>query len=132
MQPRVVGSAFLLYVMALLPCFLVSFLVPVDDGFARRMLPGVLTGTVGILTSWLSWWGAVEPLIKRKKVIHQEEKKEEQHTCAICGGGIEKEVLKDCVHRCGRLFHRGCYAASATAYRGPEGFCHVCNVKLPS
>ena len=130
MQPRVIGSALLLYVMVLFPCYFVSLLLPVDEGFFRRMLPGIVTGGIGLLVSWLSWWGAVEPLIKKKAVVQEEIVQDTVHTCAICGGGIAENVLKDCVHQCGRVFHQGCYTASASAYRGPEGFCHVCNVKL--
>ena len=130
MQLRVIGTALLLYIMTLIPCFFVSILVPVDDGFVHRMLPGIVTGTVGMLISWLAWWGAVEPLIKRKETIQEEEQVSAEQVCAICGGGIANNVLANCVHKCGRYFHQGCYTASATAYRGPEGFCHVCKVKL--
>jgi ribosomal protein L37AE/L43A len=130
MQPKVIGSAILLYMMALLPCFLVSFLIPTEDGFVRRMIPGMISGIVGILISWLAWWGAVERLIRKKKEVTEEEEQQTQHTCVICGGAISTNVLTNCVHQCGRTFHKGCYTASATAYRGPEGFCHVCKVKL--
>ena len=128
MQPRVIGSALLLYIMVLAPCYFVSLLVPVDEGFIRRMLPGIITGIVGLLVSWLSWWGAVEPLIKQKKKVQEIVQKEVVQTCVICGGGIATDVLTHCSH--GQSCHQGCFTASATAYRGPEGFCHVCNLKL--
>ena len=127
-QPRVVGSALLVYIMALVPCFFISFLVPTDDGFLQRMFPGIITGIVGLLISWLSWWGAVEPLIKRKKEIQEEEKQAVQYVCVICGGSVAENMLTYCSH--GQPCHKGCFTASATAYRGPEGFCHVCTLKL--
>lgn len=128
MQPRVIGSAVLLYAMVLVPCYFVSLLVPVDEGFIRRMLPGIITGMVGLLISWLSWWGAVEPLIKRTAVVREVVQQETVRICVICGGGVAPEMLTHCSH--GQPCHKGCYTASATAYRGPEGFCHVCNAKL--
>jgi uncharacterized ubiquitin-like protein YukD len=130
MDVRVIGSAVLLYMMALIPCFLVSLILPIDEGFLHRMLPGIITGIVGLLVSWLAWWGAVEPLAKREAAPQAEAAQQAQYACAICGGGITEDMLAQCVHQCGRFFHKGCYQASAAAYRGPQGFCHVCKVKV--
>ena len=130
MDVRIIGAAFLLYIMALIPCFLVSLLLPVDNGFFHRMMPGIITGFVGLLVSWLAWWGAVEPLVKRQEAPQLDIVQQVQYVCAICGGGIAEDMVAQCVQQCGRIFHKGCYQASATAYRGPQGFCHVCKIKL--
>ena len=128
---RVFATAVVLYVMALLPCFLALFFVFVEKSTFSLMLPGILTGLVGILVGWLSWWGAVEPLPDQKRVAEQGEEQEgEQMICGICGGPIEESVLQYCTYQCGRYFHKGCYAASASVYRGRPGFCHVCKNKV--
>jgi hypothetical protein len=130
MQPQVIGSAFLLYLMAILPCFLVSFLIPVDSGFLKRMVPGVVSGVVGLLISWLAWWGAVERLIRKKKEVVQEQVQQTQFTCAICGGVIKPAVLVSCIHKCGRNYHKGCFTANKIANRGVKVQGHVCEVEL--
>lgn len=128
MQPKVIGLAFVLYLMALLPCYLVSFLVPADPGFMRRMLPGVLSGVVGLLVGWLAWWGSVERLIRKKNEVVQEKVQQAQYSCAICGGAIKSTVLVTCVHQCGRKFHKGCFTANKIASRGSKVIGHVCEV----
>ena len=130
MQARVIGSAAVLYLMALVPCIFVALFVNIELGeFLKSMIPGALTGMVGILLSWLSWWGAVEALPKRERVVEQQQEQVQENKCGICGGVVTADVLVVGVHQCAHLptppvFHRGCYAASASVYRGPEGFCH--------
>ena len=125
MRTKVVLSAFVLYLMALVSCFLVSLVVPTEEGFLNRMFPGVITGIVAMLIGWMSWWGAVEALVRKKVEQKQETNKPVNHRCGVCGGTIAKNVLKysPC---CRRYFHTGCYIAAQDAYRGPIGFCPVC------
>ncbi|MEC7983848.1 MAG: hypothetical protein VX278_01710 [Myxococcota bacterium] len=136
MRAKVIGSAAILYVMSLFPCIFVALFVVDDVGaFIVSMIPGTMTGLIGLLLSWLSWWGAVESLPKREQVIEQEEEAVKQNICGICGGAVSDDVLVVGVHQCPHLpsppvFHKGCYTASASVYRGPEGFCHVCKTKM--
>jgi len=125
MRIKIIGSALVLYLMAIVPCFVVSYIIPIDEGFGQRLLLGFGTGFVGLLISWIAWWGAVEPLVHKKVVQKQVQAKKTQHQCGLCGGGISSEVLEFSAC-CNRWFHTGCYAASHAAYRGPKGFCPIC------
>ena len=136
-NPKVILLAFGVFFLSLLPCFLVSLLVPTEEGFLSRMVPGMLMGGFGLMISWISWWGAVEPLNKKKQEEHKEAEQKKAENCGICGGPVDPSVMTRSTNNCrnpscfGGVFHKGCYAASATAYRGPGGFCHVCKTKLP-
>jgi uncharacterized ubiquitin-like protein YukD len=81
-------------------------------------------GAMGVLLGWLAWYGAVEPL---PKVTHAEQKVGEASVtwpCGICGGAVTPDVKAECVYRCGRVFHVGCYQAKVAITDGAS--CAVC------
>ena len=119
-----------MFALATLPCFLVSYFVPAVDGFVSRMFPGIVTGLVGSVLSWISWWGPVEALNKKKQEEIKEVATKDLPICAICGGAVMPNVLMRSANNCPtcapNVFHKGCYNAKLTAYYGPEGHCKIC------
>jgi hypothetical protein len=81
-------------------------------------------GALGILLGWLAWYGAVEPLpaVAPKEVKAAEERV--TWPCGICGGPVTVDVKAECVYRCGRVFHQGCYTAKNALGDGKT--CAVC------
>ena len=89
------------------------------------MIPGVLAGTASMLLSWVSWWGPVENLSSKAKILEEQKEQLEVRHCHICGGEVESAVLQFCPH--GYPVHQGCYQARIAVYKGPAGFCQVCS-----
>ncbi len=115
----------------------IAFLTPVivnDAEFLEvyaRAVPGFVLGVGGVFLGWLAWWGAVEALPPR--VVQQVEKQAVQETladCAICGQPVAVDVKHPCAYGCGKVFHAGCQRAKAVTYRGDQGRCAVCNVRV--
>ena len=151
---RVILLGVTLFAIALLPCFLVSYFIPesafepstpVEPGeepeklsvqfiYFTRMFPGMITGFVGTVISWVAWWGAVEPLNKKQQEEIKEEAAKDLPKCAICGGPVAAHVLVRSSNNCRtcapNVFHQGCYTAKLTAYYGPEGHCKICKSYL--
>ncbi len=91
--------------------------------FAPLVL-GVFGGMIGVLMSWLAWYGAVEPLPERTAAHVLAEEQEAVYACGICGLDVPPDVRTDCMYRCGRVFHTGCYQARQSVWN-KEG-CAVC------
>lgn len=90
------------------------------------LLPGVIAGMLGVLTGWLAWWGAVEPLPPVEYRPPEEVKTVGVVSCGICSRPVDPAVLSECVHGCGQAFHTGCFQAKKAVYRGEAGKCVVC------
>jgi uncharacterized ubiquitin-like protein YukD len=89
-------------------------------------LPGIIAGMLGVLTGWLAWWGAVEPLPPVEFRPPEEVKVVGAVNCGICARPVDVSVRSECVHGCGQVFHTGCYQAKKAIYRGEGGQCVVC------
>jgi uncharacterized ubiquitin-like protein YukD len=92
---------------------------------------GVIFGVFGVVTGWLAWWGAVEPL--PPMAIQKIEDAPQQTLavpCGICGQLVEPDVRSECQYKCGRVFHQGCYKAKIAVYRGDRSKCAVCGVQV--
>lgn len=93
----------------------------------QKVIIGALAfvaGMFGCLISWLAWYGAVEPL---PKITSQEAEAAQgalQYPCGICGGPVTDDVKADCVYKCGRVFHIGCYQTRQSMSTGAS--CAVC------
>jgi len=85
---------------------------------------GFIGGLSGVLMSWLAWFGAVEPLPDRTVAHAVAAEQQAVYQCGICGLDVPPDVRADCVHRCGRVFHSGCYAARQAVWNNPG--CAVC------
>lgn len=98
-----------------------------------QSLPGFVLGFGAVFLGWLAWWGAVEPLPELMRVDPGEQAAQQAVAtapCGICGLAVTPEVREDCVHQCGQVFHKGCYAARVSVYRGDSRFCAVCNARV--
>jgi uncharacterized ubiquitin-like protein YukD len=130
---RIAATAVVLYTLIFVLVFLPSVLAgePVGQVYAESM-PGFITGLVGVLMGWLAWWGPVEPLpvTAPRQVVEEQAASVALVPCGICGGGVAPDVLQECVHRCGQTFHKGCYQARMSVYRGDPRFCGVCNARV--
>lgn len=86
-------------------------------------------GLVGVGIGWLAWFGAVAPLPKATTDAAAAQKVQAvtQEQCAICGNEVTAELRADCMFRCGRVFHSGCYRARQ-AMVGND-VCGVCGFK---
>lgn len=94
-------------------------------------LAGLIFGIFGVVTGWLAWWGAVEPLPPmEKKVAVDAPQVSLAVPCAICGQPAEPNVRMDCQYKCGRVFHQGCYKAKVAVYRGDRNKCAICGVQV--
>lgn len=130
---RVGGTAFALYLIALLPPLFAPVLLSGMDlgAFLRIFAPGIFLGLAGLMVSWLAWWGPVEPL-NRQRVQEQRQAEGEQDlpTCGICKRGVEKEyqVLNTQCHAgCqGIIFHQGCLTAKYSSNTRDPRLCPVC------
>lgn len=132
-QVRVIGTALVLYLLIFVLVFLPSVLTgeSVTRVYAQSV-PGFVTGMVGALFGWLAWWGAVEPLPAEapRAAVDVQAAEVPMVPCGICGGGVSPDVLQHCVHRCGQTFHKGCYQARMSVYRGDPRFCGICNARV--
>jgi uncharacterized ubiquitin-like protein YukD len=110
-----------------------AFLTPIFVG--GFTLQGVLTdaavgfifGLVGVVTGFLAWFGAVEPLPPQQVVQMEAAPAAVVINCGICGQPVDATVRAECAHRCGQFFHQGCYKAKQAVYRGDRNKCAVCN-----
>lgn len=84
-------------------------------------------GGFGILLGWLAWYGAVEPLPKVTQAEVKEGEAMVTWPCAICGGPVTAEIKAECVYKCGRVFHAGCYQAKQAL--GDGSTCAVCGFR---
>lgn len=97
----------------------------------RDLLPGLISGMVGVFIGWLAWWGAVEPLPEKRAAAAEEGPAEVAAVpCGICHGGVTPDVRQDCPYRCGQSFHVGCHRARVSVYRGDPGYCAICNARV--
>jgi drug/metabolite transporter (DMT)-like permease len=93
---------------------------------AAHAIPGVIVGMLGVMTGWLAWWGAVEPLPPVAVQQVETAKPVEMVPCGICGQGVEAGVRKECRYGCGKVFHQGCLKARESVFRGDNRKCAVC------
>lgn len=96
---------------------------------ASALVPGAIGGLGGVLLAWLAWFGAVEPLPRQALSTAKIQAAAAQQViaCGICGQAVDEEHRADCVYKCGRVFHSGCYRARQ-AMAGP-GVCGVCGFR---
>lgn len=96
---------------------------------ALAMVPGLFVGIGGVLMAWLAWFGAVEPLPKQvlQVVAMAVQQQNAVLQCAICSQDIAEEVRQDCVFKCGRVFHSGCYRSRQAM--APPGTCAICGYR---
>jgi hypothetical protein len=87
----------------------------------------LIGGGMGVLLGWLAWYGAVEPLPKVTQADVKVGEAMVTWPCGICGGPVTAEVKADCVYRCGRVFHQGCYQAKVALSDGQS--CAVCGFR---
>ena len=131
---RVLLAGLALYCMLVVPgAVIVPLALDLSVGeFFSTMIQGVLAGLIGVLFSWVAWWGAVEPLPENAflpaQQSHDHDDSNRLHECGVCGGGIQPNVLAQC--QCGKFFHQGCFTAQKAIYNGPPGFCEVCRGRL--
>ena len=97
------------------------------QGLVAQALPGVIAGMLGVLVSWLAWWGAVEPLPPMQVMQAEAPVALALATCGICARPVDQSVRNDCVHGCGQIFHVGCFKAKQAMYRGDPRRCVVCD-----
>ena len=111
--------------------WLVLLLSPLITAVLAGTLPWLLIGWIPLM-GWLAWWGPVEPLpvTAPRQVVEEQAASVALVPCGICGGGVAPDVLQECVHRCGQTFHKGCYQARMSVYRGDPRFCGVCNARV--
>lgn len=132
-QMKIGITAFVLFLIALIPPFLASIVWNEKEfiDFLVRMLPGIVTGFASLIVSWLGWWGAVEPLNRQ---VVQVQRAIEQNTelpkCGICARDVEVQFDVICPHHCGRHFHTGCLTARQSSFQGDARLCAVCNVRV--
>ena len=121
-------------VSVLLPCVVLALVIAMyisGDALTevyRETAAGLIFGLVGVMTGWLAWWGAVEPLPIRNTVI--EETVEEGAAvvaCALCGQNVLPDVRTECPNGCGAFFHTGCYRARVSVLPHGESPCPVCS-----
>jgi transcription elongation factor Elf1 len=94
-------------------------------------VPGVLAGCVGVLVGWLAWWGPVEPLPPVEEVEAVQERQAVATVyCGVCGQQVQPEVRRECPHGCGRFFHKGCFDARISVYRGDARVCGICGQQV--
>jgi uncharacterized ubiquitin-like protein YukD len=96
---------------------------------AKALGPAVLAGLFGVLQGWLAWYGAVEPLPKATIVAaaSQQQAAAQVASCGICGQAVTPEVRADCMFKCGRVFHSGCYKARQSMVGNDS--CAVCGFR---
>jgi hypothetical protein len=83
-----------------------------------------VAGLFGAIIAWLAWYGAVESLPKITRREAQDAQAALQFPCGICGGPVSEDVKADCVYKCGRVFHVGCYQTRQSM--GTGAACAVC------
>lgn len=117
----------MLFILAILPA---AVLIKVDpQTLAIALVPGFFAGLGGVLIAWLAWFGPVEPVQRQNLIIAQMQVTSAgmELQCGICGNAIEESVRQDCVFKCGRVFHNGCYRARQGM--APQGTCAICGYR---
>ena len=131
-RPRVAFTS----VLVLLPCVVLALVIAMyasGDSFAdvyRETAAGLVFGVIGVMTGWLAWWGAVEPLPVRPQTV--EETVEEGSAvvvCALCGENVLPDVRTECPNGCGSFFHSGCYRARLSVLPHGQIPCPVCSAE---
>ena len=132
-QLRILVAGLMVFTIVFILAFLPGVLMgePPAEVYSQSV-PGFVLGFGAVFLGWLAWWGAVEALPPVRRVGPAENAGEAvaTATCGICGQGVTPEVREDCVHQCGQVFHKGCYAARVSVYRGDSRFCAVCNARV--
>ena len=122
---RIPFTGLMIYVLvaglALVPTLVFSPLDPKQKGFIAFF--ALVGGVTGVLIGWLAWYGAVEPLPARAP-SEAAVGGQLQFPCGICGGPVTPDVKVDCVYKCGRVFHIGCYQTRQALGTGAS--CSVC------
>lgn len=130
-QFRIPATAVVVFGMftliAVIPPAVIAWVDP--QTLAIAIIPALLLGLGAVLMTWLAWFGAVEP-IKRETVQIAKMQTQDANAalvCAICNQVIDVEVKQDCMFKCGRVFHSGCYRARQGTNAG--GQCQICGFK---
>ena len=104
---------------------------PIFSEIVRDVVPGMVSGLLGVFVGWLAWWGAVEALPKKQPRVDAVGLEAVAVVpCGICSGSVTADVRMDCPYNCGQRFHSGCYQARVAVYRGDNRFCAVCNAQV--
>ena len=104
---------------------------PTFQEILRDVVPGMISGLLGVFIGWLAWWGAVEPLPKAGPQVEVAVQEAVAVVpCGICSGSVTAEVRMDCPYNCGQHFHTGCYQARVAVYRGDKRRCAICNAQV--
>jgi hypothetical protein len=121
-----VVPAGLLVLAAFVPALVVG--IPFGD-LAWALVPALLSVIAGAVAGWLAWYGAVGPMVRSPHASATEVQAEAQqmYACGLCGQAVSPDVRADCVHKCGRVFHSGCYKARMAL--GTADTCAVCGHK---
>lgn len=130
--PRVALTAIIIFIVTLVLAFLAPWVINGDDlgTVYSESAPGLIAGMIGVMTGWLAWWGAVEPLPPAQIQAVEEAVVAVNVPCHICGMEVSHDVRHDCKYGCGRSFHTGCHNAKDKAYRGDPRLCSICNVRI--
>jgi uncharacterized ubiquitin-like protein YukD len=131
--PRIAITAMVTFLLTLVLAFLAPVVINHESPAAvySESVSGMIFGMVGVMLSWLAWWGAVEPLpAVQEQQAQQGEAAVAVVQCGICGGDVTADVRCECAYGCGRYFHVGCYRARTSVYRGDPKQCAICNARV--
>jgi hypothetical protein len=132
-QARVALTAVIFYLLVFVLVFLPAVFFGEELGAVyAQSVSGFTMGLIGVFVGWLAWWGAVEslPPLPTQAEVAEEKKDVEIVPCGICAQGVVPDVRAACPYGCGQNFHKGCYQARLSVYRGDPRFCAVCNARV--
>jgi hypothetical protein len=130
-QIRIPATAVVVFglftLIAVIPPAIIAWVDP--KLLAIAVLPALFLGLGAVLMTWLAWFGAVEPIKRETVQIARMQTQEASAAlvCAICNQVIDADVKTDCMFKCGRVFHSGCYRARQGS--NATGQCLICGFK---